>query len=497
MLGFDMDVVEKLEILADAAKYDVACTSSGIDRNSAPGKVGLAQSSGCCHSFTPDGRCITLLKVLMTNVCVYDCAYCVNRASNEAKRATFTPRELADLTMAFYRRNYIEGLFLSSGVIKNPDFTTERMIESLSILREEYRFNGYIHAKAIPGTSPELLEQLGLLCDRMSVNMELPSGPSLSLMCPEKSGHSITAPMQQIRDSIAQDKETRSYVRKSTTYYGDKTPPKKRRAFAPAGQSTQMIIGATPENDYQILNLSAALYTSLSLKRVFFSAYLPVSSDGRLPQATPVQLDREHRLYQADWLMRFYKFDVAELIDETHPYLDTDVDPKAYWALNHLDFFPVEITTASLEELLRVPGIGPKGARNILKARKSSAIGELELKKLGIAYKRAQYFVTCHGKHLQPNVNFSAETLRTLLTTPHDGGKHGRRQRHPEGQLTLFDDIAEDGTLLKADSKGTLPPKSKPALELPEAQIPLAQALQSAYKLARSRSLSTLDALWS
>lgn len=491
-----MDVVEKLEILADAAKYDVACTSSGIDRDATPGKIGTASASGCCHSFTPDGRCITLLKVLMTNVCVYDCAYCVNRASNEVKRATFTPRELADLTMGFYRRNYIEGLFLSSGVIHNPDFTTERMIEALAILREEYRFNGYIHAKAIPGTSPELLEQLGLLCDRMSVNMELPSGPSLNLMCPQKSGQSIIAPMQQIRDSIAQDKETRSYTRKHTTYYAHKTPPKKRRAFAPAGQSTQMIIGATPENDFQILNLSAALYTSLSLKRVFFSAYLPVSQDGRLPQATPVQLDREHRLYQADWLMRFYKFHVDELIDETHPYLDTDVDPKAYWALNHLDFFPVEVTTASLEELLRVPGIGPKGARNIIKARRSSPIGELELKKLGIVYKRAQYFVTCNGKHPRPDIDYSVDSLRKLLITPHNGGKHGSRQRVPESQMTLFDGIADDGSLLSATPTNPKPLETTPAFELPEAQVALAQTLQSAYQLARARSLSTLDALW-
>lgn len=494
--GKSMDVVEKLEILADAAKYDVACTSSGIDRDAAPGKVGLTQSAGCCHSFTPDGRCITLLKVLMTNVCVYDCAYCVNRASNEVKRATFTPRELADLTMGFYRRNYIEGLFLSSGVLNNPDFTTERMIEALTILREEYQFNGYIHAKAIPGASPELLEQLGLLCDRMSVNMELPSGPSLNLMCPQKSGQSIIAPMQQIRDSIAQDKETRSYTRKHTTYYGHKTPPKKRRAFAPAGQSTQMIIGATPENDFQILNLSAALYTSLSLKRVFFSAYLPVSTDGRLPQTAPVQLDREHRLYQADWLMRFYKFDVTELIDEAHPYLDTDVDPKAYWALNHLDFFPVEVTTASLEELLRVPGIGPKGARNIIKARKSSAIGALELKKLGIALKRAQYFVTCNGKHLQPSIDFSPDTLRAFLITPKDGGKHGSRRRVPAGQMTLFDGIADDGTLINADAPALKPAKNLSSFELPAAQIPLAQTLQSAYQQARAQSLSTLDALW-
>ena len=301
-----MDVLAKLEILADAAKYDVACTSSGVNRGSRAGQLGNALSAGCCHSFTADGRCISLLKVLMTNVCVYDCAYCASRRSNEVKRAAFTPQELADLTISFYRRNYIEGLFLSSGVIKNADYTTELMIQTLQILREEHRFNGYIHAKAVPGASPELVDRLGRLADRMSVNMELPSQKSLQLLCPQKSKQSILAPMRQIRDSSAEDAESRGLARRNTTYLTHSRPRKKQRAFVPAGQSTQMIIGATPESDFQILTLSAALYQQMDLKRVFFSAYLPVNADARLPQNDAIQLNREHRLYQADWLLRFY-----------------------------------------------------------------------------------------------------------------------------------------------------------------------------------------------
>ena len=354
--GCAVNVIEKLEILADAAKYDVACTSSGVQRAGKAGQLGAATQAGCCHSFTPDGRCVTLLKVLMTNVCVYDCCYCVNRASNAGPpRAAFTPRELADLTIGFYRRNYIEGLFLSSGVAGCPDRTTELMIEALRILREEYGFRGYIHTKAIPGTSVELIDELGRLSDRLSVNLELPSRQSLGLLAPNKSRASILAPMRHICDSIADDAESRSLAKKRTTVYLTKKNARKARAFAPAGQSTQMIVGATPESDYQILNLSAALYTHLSLKRVFFSAYLPVVADPLLPATDAVQLNREHRLYQADWLLRFYGFNVSEIIDEENPFLAPDVDPKANWALNHLDFFPVEVNSAPLEALLRVP----------------------------------------------------------------------------------------------------------------------------------------------
>lgn len=440
-----MDLPEKLEILADAAKYDVACTSSGITRKGARGQLGNLSAAGLCHSFAADGRCITLLKVLMTNVCIYNCAYCVNRIDNDSPRTLFKPRELADLTIAFYRRNYIEGLFLSSGVIKSPDYTTELMIKTLTILRHEYQFRGYIHAKAVPGTSPDLLDQLGHLADRMSVNLELPSKESLRLLAPEKSQHDFFAPMRQIRDSITEDKDTRALLRKNTTFLTQapiKRSSESGRAFAPAGQSTQMIIGASPESDYQILTLSSALYQKLSLKRVFFSAYLPVNQDKRLPQTDGIALNREHRLYQADWLLRFYKFDVNELIDEEHPFLDTDVDPKANWALNHLEFFPVEVQKATLEELLRVPGIGPKGARLILQARKKHRLAENELKKLGIALKRARFFITCNGKYLGNDVSFTPEALKPQLITAQKGGNHGRRSAkvHPD-QMSLFDGI--------------------------------------------------------
>ncbi len=439
-----MDVAEKLEILADAAKYDVACTSSGIDRSGRRGRLGATSAAGCCHSFTPDGRCITLLKVLMTNVCIYDCAYCVNRASNEeVARTSFTPRELADLTIAFYRRNYIEGLFLSSGVIRNPDFTCELMISALKILRAEYEFRGYIHAKAVPGTSPELINQLGLLADRLSVNLELPSHKSLQRLAPDKSQQSIFEPMRQISTSIAEDAETRALSRRrKTTYMTPMQSKRSPRAFAPAGQSTQMIIGATPESDFQILNLSAALYRTMSLKRVFFSAYLPVNNDERLPQSDAVQLDREHRLYQADWLLRFYNFDINEIIDEKHPFLETDIDPKANWALNNLNLFPVEVNSAPYDALLRVPGIGVRGAKLIVRARKQTTLHEQELRKLGIAYKRARYFITCNGKWSGQGITFTRESLHAALAAPIDGGKHGRRaDKTIPGQMNLFDSL--------------------------------------------------------
>lgn len=454
-----MDVLGKLSILADAAKYDVACTSSGASRGSKKGMLGNTMSAGCCHSFTPDGRCITLLKVLMTNRCIYDCAYCVNRASNEIARASFTPQELADLTISFYRRNYIEGLFLSSGVARSPDFTTERMIETLRLLREEHRFRGYIHAKAVPGTSPELIDELGHLADRLSVNLELPSRSSLALLAPQKSRERIIEPMRLIQTNMAEDKETRSLARKRTTFYATAKIVRKERAFAPAGQSTQMIIGATPESDFQILNLSAALYRSLKLKRVFFSAYLPVNNDARLPGNGAVQLNREHRLYQADWLMRFYRFDASEIIDPKAPMLDTDIDPKAGWAINHLDFFPVEVNTAPLDALLRVPGIGPRGARLIMRARRSSCLREAELRKLGIAYKRARYFITCAGSYAGAGVDFTPEALRARLAAPIDGGSHGRRaDKAMPGQLSLFDAAPAEPAL-----KASQPSKRKTA----------------------------------
>lgn len=436
-----MDTTAKLALLADAAKYDVACTSSGIDRDARMGALGNATAAGICHSFSADGRCITLLKVLFTNVCVFDCAYCASRCSNDVPRASFRPRELADLTMEFYRRNYIEGLFLSSGVLKSPDYTTERIIECLRILREEYGFRGYIHAKAVPGTSSDLLAALGLLADRISVNMELPSSESLALLCPNKTRDSIVAPMCQIREGIAEDRDTRALMRRDACYMAQRRPARKTRAFAPAGQSTQMIIGATPETDFQILNLSSSLYKTMHMKRVFFSAYLSVNEDGRLPQGNAVQLDREHRLYQADWLMRFYKFDAAELIDEGQPFLATDIDPKANWAIKHLDRFPIEVNTAPYEELLRVPGIGVRGAKAIMGARRATALGEAELRKLGVAYKRARFFITCRGRYQGHGTRFDKESLRAQLAAPIQAGSHGRRSgKVLAGQMSLFDD---------------------------------------------------------
>ena len=436
-----MDTTAKLALLVDAAKYDVACTSSGIDRDARMGALGNATAAGICHSFSADGRCITLLKVLFTNVCVFDCAYCASRCSNDVPRASFRPRELADLTMEFYRRNYIEGLFLSSGVLKSPDYTTERIIECLRILREEYGFRGYIHAKAVPGTSSDLLAALGLLADRISVNMELPSSESLALLCPNKTRDSIVAPMRQIREGIAEDRDTRALMRRDACYMAQRRPARKTRAFAPAGQSTQMIIGATPETDFQILNLSSSLYKTMHMKRVFFSAYLSVNEDGRLPQGNAVQLDREHRLYQADWLMRFYKFDAAELIDEGQPFLATDIDPKANWAINHLDRFPIEVNTAPYEELLRAPGIGVRGAKAIVGARRATTLGEAELRKLGVAYKRARFFITCRGRYQGYGTRFDKESLHAQLAAPIQAGSHGRRSgKVLAGQMSLFDD---------------------------------------------------------
>ena len=384
-----MELMDKLEILADAAKYDAACTSSGLDRAGRPGTIGSTTLAGCCHSFSADGRCISLLKVLMTNVCAYDCQYCVNRRSNDLPRAAFTPRELCELTMGFYRRNYIEGLFLSSAVLISPDYTTERMIEALRLLREEYRFGGYIHAKAIPGADPRLTYRLGLLADRMSVNIELPSAGSLALLAPDKKKENILTPMGQIRDGISLASRERKLCRHAPR-------------FAPAGQSTQMIVGATPESDRQILTLTQGLYDRYHLKRVFYSAYMPVSNSPLLPAPQNFQppLLREHRLYQADWLLRFYHFRAEELLDEEAPNLDPRLDPKCTWALRHLEFFPVEVNRADYEALLRVPGVGVRSARRILAARRVGPLTFEGLKRLGVVLKRAQYFLTCSGKPL-------------------------------------------------------------------------------------------------
>ena len=380
-----MNLQEKLTILADSAKYDVACTSSGVDRRGQKGSIGNCSAAGICHTFSADGRCVSLLKVLMTNYCCYDCSYCVNRRSNDLPRAAFTPRELAELTIQFYRRNYIEGLFLSSAVIRSPDYTMEQMIESIRLLREEYHFRGYIHAKAIPGADPLLVQRLGFLADRLSVNIELPSAQSLSLLCPDKTKQAILAPMGQIAASHLQNRMELQQYRGAP-------------AFSPAGQSTQMIVGATPESDHQILQLTQGLYRKYSLKRVFFSAYIPVVEDSRLPAVTTrPPLWREHRLYQADWLLRFYQFSAEEILTPDAPNFDPYLDPKCHWAVHHFELFPVDVNRAPREMLLRVPGIGPKSVSRICRARRESALGLEELRRLGVVLKRARYFISCKG----------------------------------------------------------------------------------------------------
>jgi putative DNA modification/repair radical SAM protein len=383
-----MDVMKKLTLLTDAAKYDVACTSSGVNRSGRGGAIGSAAACGICHSFAGDGRCISLLKVLMSSACQYDCAYCVNRRSNDTPRATFQSRELADLTMAFYRRNYIEGLFLSSAVAGTADRTCEMMLDTMRILREEYRFGGYIHCKAIPGADPLLIERMGLYADRMSVNIELPSQASLHLLAPEKNRDNILGPMKRIASGIQENSRALTLYRHA---------PK----FAPAGQSTQMIVGATPESDRTILTLAEALYGRFNLKRVFYSAYIPLNHDKLLPPVgTPPPLLREHRLYQADWLLRFYGFRASELLDDHRPNLDPGLDPKCNWAVGHLDQFPVDVNHAPYELLLRIPGVGVKSAGRILQARRQGALDFEALRKLGVVLKRAQHFVTCSGKSL-------------------------------------------------------------------------------------------------
>lgn len=419
-----MDVMEKLEILTDAAKYDAACTSSGLERGARPGSIGNATTAGCCHSFSADGRCVTLLKVLMTNVCVYDCQYCVNRRSNDVRRTSFTSTELADLTMGFYRRNYIEGLFLSSAVAGSPDATTERMIETLRLLREKYRFGGYIHAKAIPGADPLLTYRLGLLADRLSVNIELPSSRSLALLAPDKAKEDIFAPMAQIRDGIRRFKQEAALYRHAPH-------------FAPAGQSTQMIVGASPESDRQILLLSQGLYQKYGLKRVFYSAYMPVSDSKLLPirEGFKPPLLREHRLYQADWLLRYYHFQAEELLSEEEPDFNPLVDPKCSWALRHMEAFPVEVNQADYEALLRVPGIGVICARRILTTRRWCRLTFSDLKKLGVVLKRAQYFLTCSGKMME-GLRISPDgVLRHLVALE----RPALIQHAPE-QLSLFEE---------------------------------------------------------
>ena len=423
------ELLKKLEVLTDAAKYDVACTSSGVDRPGRPGALGNAVKAGICHSFAADGRCISLLKVLLSNDCAYDCAYCVNRRSCDGPRATFTPEELCRLTVEFYRRNYIEGLFLSSAVVKNPDYTSELMLTTLKKLREEERFWGYVHVKAIPGADPRLTHALGLYADRMSVNIELPSQKSLALLAPQKSKEKILAPMGLIRDGIRENASDLAHYRAA---------PK----FVPAGQSTQMIIGATPETDRQILALTEGLYRKYQLKRVFFSAYMPVVSDRNLPaRDTPPPLLREHRLYQADWLLRFYGFSAGEILDDQHPDFNPLLDPKCNWAVNHMEHFPVEVNRAPYEMLLRVPGIGVKSAKRIRAARRYAALDFDALKKLGVVLKRARYFILCSGKSISP---LPTDNPAVIAGAVSDRGFSPRELAPPE-QLSLFAPTKEDG----------------------------------------------------
>jgi putative DNA modification/repair radical SAM protein len=405
-----MDVMNKLAILADAAKYDVSCSSSNSNRPNEPGGVGNAYSAGICHSWTDDGRCVSLLKLLLTNDCIYDCAYCVNRHSNDRPRATFTPREVADLTINFYRRNYIEGLFLSSGVLHTPDDTMIHLIQAVAILRKEYRFNGYVHAKTIPGASPELIEQLGRLVDRISVNIELPTEQSLSLLAPQKTKEGIFKPMRFIRGRI----EERATEKRKEEKHEEKRLALRAPRFVPAGQTTQLIIGATPETDFGILRLSESLYGKFGLKRVYYSAYLPVNEGKNLPalSAAPPLL-REHRLYQADWLLRFYGFTAGEIADEGAPSLDEALDPKTAWALRNMHLFPVDVNRADYEQILRIPGVGVRSAKRIVVARRARRLRHEDLKRLGVVMKRATHFLTCDGR--AEGIVFSLERLRRFL----------------------------------------------------------------------------------
>ena len=414
-----MKLINKLEILADAAKYDVSCASSGSSRQQLAGGIGNTVNCGICHSWSDDGRCISLLKILFTNYCIYDCVYCVNRVSNDRPRVSFTPAEIAELTINFYRRNYIEGLFLSSAVLKSPDYTMELLLKTVKKLREEERFNGYIHLKAIPGADYSLITRAGLYADRMSVNIELPSKRSLHLLAPQKDPAQIINPMKQIRAGIKSNSEERKRF--------SKTP-----RFVPAGQSTQLIIGASPEPDYHILRLSEGLYNNFNLRRIYYSAYVPVGDNPNLPQLTRPPLLREHRLYQADWLLRFYGFKADELLDQRNPNFNTHLDPKANWALNHLDLFPVEINQADYQVLLRVPGIGVKSAQRILAARRTGKITYFDLKKFGTALKRARYFITCQGKYYG-GIPLREDLIKDRLTV-------GRGLDPERQQLSLFTD---------------------------------------------------------
>ena len=434
-----MELSEKLRILSGAAKYDVSCSSSGANRGGKKGSLGSASSSGICHSFTPDGRCISLLKILLTNCCIYDCSYCINRRSNDVERATFTADEVVNLTMNFYRRNYIEGLFLSSAIIKNANFTMEILTEVVEKLRNEHNFGGYIHLKAIPGADEELINKAGRLVDRMSVNLELPSDKSLKLLAPEKNKEEIFKPMKNIKNQIIINKEERRKYKNSSI-------------FVPGGQSTQLIVGATKETDLNILTLSENLYNKFALKRVYYSAYVPVNSGKNLPDIKNPPTLREHRLYQGDWLLRVYGFNSNELLNEANPNFDINFDPKTTYALNNIHLFPVEINKAPYEMLIRVPGIGIRGAKKIVSARRVNSLDFLDLKKLGIVLKRAQYFITCRGKYFGA-VSFDELKIKKALKPKVDLNYIDEDIE----QISFFDapSISENNKLLLLNDKST------------------------------------------
>ena len=434
-----MELSEKLRILSGAAKYDVSCSSSGSNRGGKKGSLGSASSSGICHSFTPDGRCISLLKILLTNCCIYDCSYCINRRSNDVERATFTADEVVNLTMNFYRRNYIEGLFLSSAIIKNANFTMEILTEVVEKLRNEHNFGGYIHLKAIPGADEELINKAGRLVDRMSVNLELPSDKSLKLLAPEKNKEEIFKPIKNIKNQIIINKEERRKYKNSSI-------------FVPGGQSTQLIVGATKETDLNILTLSENLYNKFALKRVYYSAYVPVNSGKNLPDIKNPPTLREHRLYQGDWLLRVYGFNSNELLNEANPNFDINFDPKTTYALNNIHLFPVEINKAPYEMLIRVPGIGIRGAKKIVSARRVNSLDFLDLKKLGIVLKRAQYFITCRGKYFGA-VSFDELKIKKALKPKVDLNYIDEAIE----QISFFDapSISENNKLLLLNDKST------------------------------------------
>ncbi|GAB6157086.1 putative DNA modification/repair radical SAM protein [Desulfotomaculum varum] len=417
-----MELLEKLNILSAAAKYDVSCSSSGSKRQNTRGGLGNAAQSGICHSWADDGRCISLLKILLTNYCVYDCAYCINRVSNDIPRACFTPDEVVDITINFYRRNYIEGLFLSSAIWKNPNHTMELMVQVVKRLRKEWKFNGYIHLKAIPGADWQLIAEAGALVDRMSVNIELPSSESLKLLAPQKRKESILRPMSLIGSHILANKEERQKFRKAP-------------AFVPAGQSTQLIVGATADSDLSIIKLTESLYSKFNLKRVYYSAYVPVSSNPKLPTISTPPLEREHRLYQADWLLRYYGFKAQELLSDNHPNFKLELDPKSDWALRNLHLFPVEVNQADYRLLLRVPGIGVRSAQKIIAARRFHSLTYDDLHKIGVILKRARYFITCRGQYFG-EVPFQEDAIKQRLV-----GK--QRQAAAWAQLSLFSESTE------------------------------------------------------